>query len=92
MSQILNFSCRFEDVLPFNDFFTKVFYVQIYMHYFSTKVSRGAGAQSVTVKLTGYGFNRPTRGNRIFICIYIFSFLCSGAEAIYSIFLYLYNK
>ena len=33
--------------------------------YYSYEASRGAGAQSVTVKPTGYGFV-PTRGDEIF--------------------------
>ena len=39
--------------------------------------SRGAAAQSVTVKLTGCGFN-PHRGDEIFTQIYISSLWCRG--------------
>ena len=44
------------------------------------EASRGARAQSVTVKLTGCGFD-PHRGNEIFIYIYIFISLVSGQSA-----------
>ena len=44
------------------------------------EVSRGAGAQSVTVNATGCGFDPHSKERNIYFNLY-FHFLCSGVEA-----------
>ena len=69
------FALLFPVIVFTNEYFIYQIFICFTLKYTKDPASRGAGAQNVTVKPTGCGFD-PTRGDEI--CI--FPFLRSGVE------------